>query len=867
MYTVIKYTVIKQIVSLLILLLLSQKAFSQNNKDIIPKDSLHIEDEGKEQDQIPTISIDDNDNFTTATPQTVSSVLNASRDAFLSASSFNFSVARYRIRGYEQENFSTYMNGVPMENLENGFSSWGLWSGLNDMTRSKEGTLGIKNTNFGFGELGGATNIDSRASKQRKQLSLSYATSNRTYNNRLILSYGSGFNSKGWAYAFSMGGRWAEKAYVPGTDYQSFSYFGAIEKKINSLHSIAFTAFGAPTRNGRSTAAVQETFDITNTKYYNPNWGYQAGKIRNSNEGYTNQPVAILTHDFKIDNVSNLLTAVSFSSGYRNITGFNWYNAPDPRPIYYRYLPSYFYADKDTVQGKKIEEMYRNNPELLQVQWDGMIDANRSQNNSIIQDANGIAGNTVTGKRAIYIVENRIQKNTQFNFNSTYNKTINDLSNLTAGLTIQKQKSSFYKELTDLLGGDYFLDINQFAERDFRDSTQAVQNDLNNPNRVIKVGDKYGYNYDMHINKNSFWVQLSHKFTRFDVFVGGELSNTLFWRDGKYQVGLFKDNSFGKSDINNFINYAIKGGITAKLNGRNYFFLNGYNATKAPNYYDVFMSLRTRNDQITNPPNEKISSIEAGYIYNSPVFKLRSNYYYTTFKDGIHNNLYFDDVYAAFGNLSVSSINRVHYGTELSLEGKVYKGLSFTTVAAIGKNYYSTRQNSTFTVDNTAKIFPTETVFIKNYHLGGTPEQVYNAGFNYRSKKFWWVNLNVNNFRNAWENISPARRTSAAIDLVSEGSQQWSEIVDQKKLYNSQYTVDFSAGYSIKLNKVFKKLKHNQFLVINANVNNLLDNQNLKTTGYEQLRFDITNHDPNKFPSRYTYAFGRNYFISLTYRY
>ena len=192
------YKTIKKIVSLLILLFISNQTFSQIIKDSLSKEPIINDDEGKEQDQIPTISIDENDNFTTATPQSISSVLNGSRDAFLSAASFNFSVARFRIRGYEQKNFSTYMNGVPMENLENGFSTWGLWSGLNDMTRSKEGTLGIKNTNFGFGELGGATNIDSRASKQRKQLSLSYATSNRTYNNRIILSYGSGFNKKGW---------------------------------------------------------------------------------------------------------------------------------------------------------------------------------------------------------------------------------------------------------------------------------------------------------------------------------------------------------------------------------------------------------------------------------------------------------------------------------------------------------------------------------------------------------------------------------------------------------------------------------------------------------------------------------------------
>ena len=36
--------------------------------------------------------------------------------------------------------------------------------------------------------------------------------------------------------------------------------------------------------------------------------------------------------------------------------------------------------------------------------------------------------------------------------------------------------------------------------------------------------------------------------------------------------------------------------------------------------------------------------------------------------------------------------------------------------------------------------------------------------------------------------------------------------------------------------------------------------------GYEQFRFDFENKNPDLFPSRYFYSFGRNYFVSLAFR-
>jgi hypothetical protein len=290
-------------------------------------------------DNLPTLSLDDND-LGDGGSQNISSLLTAGRDPFYSAASFNFSAVRFRIRGYDNDLFSTFMNGIPMDNLDNGFTPFGLWGGLNDVMRNRDQSWGLRYNTFTFGDIGGNTNIDSRASRQRAQTTINYAASNRNYNNRLMLTHSTGLSKKGWAFTFSGSRRWAQEGYVPGTHYDGWGYFVAVDKRINQNHLLSFTGFGAPTENGRQGASVAEMLELAGTNFYNPNWGYQNGKKRNASVGRTHQPVLILTHDFRLNNKTTLTTAAAYSFGNRSVTALDWYNAADPRPDYYRYLPS-----------------------------------------------------------------------------------------------------------------------------------------------------------------------------------------------------------------------------------------------------------------------------------------------------------------------------------------------------------------------------------------------------------------------------------------------------------------------------------------------------------------------------------------------
>ncbi len=839
-------------------------AQQKNPKDTLPSRDTTME-ELKESvlDNIPVVSLDEND-LSDGSAQNVSSVLTAGRDPFFSAASFNFSAVRFRIRGYDADLFSTYMNGIPMENLDNGFTPYGLWGGLNDVFRNRDISIGLRYNTFTFGDIGSNTNIDARASKQRAQTSLSYAYSNRNYTHRMMLTHSTGLSKKGWAFTVSGSRRYATEGYVPGTYYDGWSYFAAIDKRIGQRHLLSLVAFGAPTESGRQGASVMEMQNLAGTNYYNPFWGYQNGKVRNASVGKSHQPYGILTHEFRISNNTTLTSAISYSFGDRSTTALDWYNSADPRPDYYRYLPSY-YSKTDPLQAAQMEQAMREDVNLRQINWNDLYLANKSSYETI-NNVNGVPGKTVSGLRSHYIVEERVINTQRFNYNSVLNTRVNDHIDLTFGASYQWQRNRYYKKVNDLLGGDYYLNLNQFAERDFPSNSTANQNDLLVPNRVLRVGDKFGYFYDMVINKAATWGQGVFKFNKVDFYLAAELSKTQFYRDGHTVNGLFPNNSFGVSKKNNFTNYSVKGGITYKLDGRNYFYVNGTYLTKAPFFENIYVSPRTRDFQQNNPKSTTIKSAEAGYIMNSPGLKIRLTGYYTVFEDDYNVMSFYHDDYRNFVNYAMSNIDKLHFGGELGFEAKIVGGLSVNGAAAVGRYYYNSRQEAIITLDNSAANLGTETIFNQNYRVPSTPQEAYSLGLNYRSPKFWYVSITGNYFDQMWLDFNPIRRTQTAVDGLEYKGELWNSILDQTQ-WKAQYTVDMFGGYSWKLPKNMEIAGKNTFLVFNVGANNILNNKTIITGGFEQLRFDFDNRDVNKFPPKVYYGYGINFFASATLRF
>jgi len=829
--------------------------------DLGPISAVHAENlQLNLQDNLPTMSLSESD-VRDNSSQNVAGVLTAGRDPFANAAAFNFSAGRFRNRGYDNENM-TLLNGIPAEDLSSSRTLFGTWAGLNDVTRSREATFGLNPSNYTYGSLDGSLNIDAKASRQRKQFSLSYANSNRTYNNRLMASYGTGLLTGGWAFAASISRRWGDEAYVPGTFTDGWSWFGSLEKRFGTKHSLSLTHMGANTLNGRANPAIQESYDLAGTNYYNPNWGYQNGKVRNARHARQQQPLTVLSHEWKISPNAELETSVGYQYGMTSLSGFDWFNATDPRPDYYRRLPSYI-TDPDLKA--QAEHLWRTDENYRQVDWENIYNVNLHSNETIA-DANGIIGNNVSGKRSRYIIEERVTENKRLTFAMNYNHVISDHLVLSAGIMRQGQKSENYKRVGDLLGGEFYVDLNQWAEQDFPDSSEALQNNLDIPNRILHEGDKFGYYYVSTVNKNMGWAQGQFKFNHVDFFAAVHVASTEFYRTGKYRNGIFANSSFGDSKKENFNTMGAKGGVTYKLDGRNYFFLNGAYETRAPLFENVYVSPRTRNDAVGNLEVEKITSLEGGYILRAPKVKIRTTLYYTQLNDGYNAVNFWHDDFRTFVNYTLSNMDRRHIGLEFGTEVTLGQGWSTNFAAAVGQYYYTDRMKATITQDNNATVLAEdETIYSKNFFVANGPQNAGMVGVTYRSKKFWTVILSGNYFSNNYTDFNPARRTVSGVELLGDGTLRES-IIDQQKA-PGQFTLDFFGTKSWRVSDIFKGFRRSTFLLFNIGVSNILDNQDIVLTGFEQLRFDYAEKNPNKFPPRYYYGFGRNYFASIIVRF
>jgi hypothetical protein len=650
---------------------------------------------------------------------------------------------------------------------------------------------------------------------------------------------------------------------------QSVSYFASVQKFFKK-QNLALTIFGTPTKQGKATAATQEAYDLAGTNFYNPNWGYQNGKIRNSRIEYRHQPTIILTHEWQPSDKSNWMTSAGYSFGERSVSSFDRnQNIDDPRPDYYKYLPSYLNDSDQVNMREQLYNQLKANPDLLQVNWDRIYDVNNNQDAVTINNVDG-QGGSVTGKNSKYILSNNVQYYNRFNLNSVYNITVKNVD-ITAGVQYQYSKVNNYKTVRDLLGGDFYLDQNSFTTDSVETNVTSTYPDVNQPNHVVKVGDKYGYDYSSIVHKIDVWGQASQQLKHIDWFAAAKFSNTTQWREGKYQNGLDVNNSKGKSTVFSYNNYSVKAGLTYKINGRHYIYANGSYETKAPFWDNVFISPRIRNIA-NNPGSEKIGSIEGGYVWASPKVKLRASGYYTNFKNGSNILVYFDDDYFGLASYTLTNIDKVHYGGELGTEVQVYKGLTVSLAASIGKFYYTSRQNGLLTIDNQPNVLQNETIYSENFYVPNIPQQAYTLGLFYRSPKYWYLGMNVNFFDRFYTEYAPTHRTERAVELVPYQSEQWNSIVNQER-YNKkgQWTLDMSGGYSWRLKSTFKKMDGKNagkyYIVLNSGISNLTNNKKFIVSGREQLRFDYTDKDANKFPTKYTYAFGINFYLNLIFRF
>ncbi|MEY4433693.1 MAG: hypothetical protein RLZZ44_1827 [Bacteroidota bacterium] len=814
--------------------------------------------------------------------ESTSGVLQASKDAFQQAAVFNWGQARFQVRGLDSQYAQIIMNGLVLNKIDDGRPQWGDWGGLNDVLRNQETAIGSSLSDYGFGGILGTQHISTQASLYRKGTRISCSGSNTNFQWRSILTYASGMTESGWAFVFSAGKRYASEGYFEGTNFDGNSAFASIEKKITDRNSIQFTAFFTPNSRGKNSPNTDEITALTSTKY-NSYWGFQNGLRRNSRIKTIEEPVLMLNDYFKINATTHLNFGMLYQFGKIGNTNIDYQHANSPDPSYYQKMPSYFsslYAkDKGEFAGDFTPDLA--NAELSktqflaqpQINWEALYRANQ---NPIVGADGRITG--YEPAQSQYILYEDRTDHTSLGCNALLNTELNQTLRFNAGASFHQLHSHNYQKVIDLLGGLYFEDIDAFYNGD------QAQSDLNHPNRQVKKGDSYGYNFNLFATRLNGFTQFQFRFNKVDFYLAQEFSRSAYQREGLYKNGIYPSLSFGKSPNLHFENFGFKGGVTWKLSGKQLLFFNGSHASKAPHLNAVFPNSRLNNSVVEGIESEFNTSADANYIFRAPKLKMRVTGYFSQIKnatqtsffyaEGIFDNGAGNTSTNGFVSQTLTHLDKKNWGAELSWEYQINPTLKTNLAAGFGQYLYDSNPNVSITNDakasaeNTLPVFDFGTAALKNYRQAGTPQQAYSFGLEYRNPKYWWISPNINYLTDRYIDISPIARTSIFFtNPVSgfpfpEATKERAKVLLQQEKLAPVMLLNLVGGKSW---RIFKKN-----LNLFYSINNILDTS-FKTGGFEQARNanfrqrnqDVSNGTPN-FGNKYFYGYGRTYFISLS---
>lgn len=777
--------------------------------------------------------------------QDVSPMVILSNDMYLNNIAYQLSPMRFKVRGYDNNYEQKFINGVAFNDQIRGVFNYSAIGALNDVTRNGDAADYLAPSRFSFGGIGRAENINMRSGNYAQGGKISASYTNRNYYVRGMASYATGLRDDGWAFNISVGGRYADRGYIDGVFYDNFSYaIGAEKQWDEGRHSISFITFGSPVRRGQQGGSYQEVYDLRDNNLYNPNWGYQNGKRRNSKVVRSFDPTAVISHVWKIDENMRLTTGVGAHYNMYGGTALNWYNAPDPRPDYYRYLPSYF-------ENEEVQDYYKylwstGDPNVTQLNWDKMYEANQMAARQ---------GNDA----ALYMLEERHKDLFEISLNSTFDADINENMKFIGGIGLRNSQSYQYKTVKDLLGSQYVLDIDKFAERDFQGDPNAVQNDLLKPNRRAYGGDTFGYDFKFNVNNANVWFQNVYKYRNVDFYYGAKLSYTDFHRKGYMMNGRYPDNSYGRGDNHSFVDYGMKAGLTYKINGRHFITANIGYMTEAPMVEKAYISPRISDFTSDDMKSAGIFTADLSYVFSMPSIHGRVSLFQTSFFDQMMRSSYYHDSERTFVNHLLTGVDKVHRGVELGFNYKLNDNWNFDFAGTVAQYYYNNNPEGTISYENGKEMGIQEKVYLKNAYVGGTPQIAGTIGVNY-FYDFWFVSMNLNGMGRNYIDISPMRRLASNYVNVNPGTPEYEAYRDltHQERYGSAFTLDFSLGKIL-------YLKNRNSINFNLSVNNLLNRENVKTGGYEQGRLDL--EKPNKFQSRYFYMQGINCFLNVSYKF
>lgn len=713
-------------------------------------------------------------------------LLNATPGVYATQTGGGDGDARITVRGFDQRNIGVLIDGVPVNDMENGSVYWSNWFGLDAITSQIQLQRGLGATKLSMPSVGGSMNIVTQGIGGRKGITYKqeYATGDFF---RSSLTYNSGLMKNGYGVTFS-GSYKKGNGWVEGTNTEGAFYYVKVQKKLVN-HLISLSAFGAPQRHG------QRAFN-QKIQYWDSNIARDLGA--------------------PIDNASPMDKGVRFNQHYGYITNEDGKQEIKNERLNYYHKPQITLKDFWTVN-KKLSisniaymSIGRGGGTKLanssgisytadgHIDWDQIVQTNRVD--QLFGGPNIDPQYSATELKSTQVLVSSVNNHFWVGYLSQFQYNYSKNLSFAGGLDYRYYKGSHYQEINDILGGDYYINA---ADR-------------NNASPMRRVGDKialnsYNKDRDGFVQWAGLFGSAEYSNTRWTTFVNvsGVLNSykgvdyfmkkRLAVGDTVLEIGAtdtiqYNGNTYtaasegldyNKTAWKTIPGATIKAGASYTLNEESTIFMNLGYLSRTPQFSNVIDN--NTNTFFREIKNEIIQALELGYNYSDKRFGISINGYATNWKNkpfpfGVSVPDPLDPTNSIY--LNINGMDAIHYGGEVDFAYKVNKKISGEFMFSYGD--WKWNSSETFYVPEFDYSF---TFDAKGVHVGDAAQTMMNVGLRYEPMDKLYIKVQYQWFDRYYANFSPF-----SLQGANGGRESWQ--------IPSYGLLNFFAGYSYKINKV-----------------------------------------------------------------
>lgn len=644
----------------------------------------------------------------------------------------------------------------------------------------------------------------------------------------------------GWLVSAALDARTGRDRHVEGVFTNALTAGLRLAKRFGEGHELSVLCVVTPSVRGTRLSSSEEAFRLTGDRLYNPAWGWQDGRVRNSRVRRETVPLTLVAYSVPLSASTSLAATLAAETGVAKYSMLDWYDARTPMPDNYRYLPSH------TGDGATEQAWLSGDPRHTQIDWDELIRQNR-----------------MAGGHAVYALEDRVERLCNLAFDASLATDLDSRLTLRYGVSLRRENNRFYKQMRDLLGAGYVVDIDRFLIDDDTYSNR-LQNDLRHPGRRVGESDRFGYDYALTLRGAVLRLQADYRSDRFRADLPVELGSDAVRRRGYYEKELFPGpRSFGPSRTLRFTPYALKAVAGWAFSPRRYIEIAAAAAARTPRAEDLFFQPLYNNRAVDNPVPERLYAAELNCRLTGPVLDFQASFFAVMTLDGIETRAYYDDMASVYCDMAVTGVGRMSCGVEAAADLRLSYRWRLSLAASAGRYKYirDPRVTVLSDVDNSA-VDMQAVSRMGCCAMGGSPQLTALAEISWFGPQGWGCRASAGYA--GWRHVEPMplRRTDR---LAGQGgiTREFFDAFTRQERLPDAFTLDAS---------LFKTFRFERSrLTASLMLRNLTGETDTIHDGYESLRVrrirpgDDVLYAPHA--SRYTYAWPRSFYLTVSYRF